>query len=374
VKLNEETIVKMGGKTLLSLYEGSLVLALTAIYPMLPIWTIARVPAHYWDDTANQLKYFDWLAKQLSIEVNKSTEFRVIQSLGLYTMVQHQSITSLGEGWRDYPSDVWKLAHACTCSSLSKLWLAILEVQTHFTQVWIFSEISVHHFHRLQQSVEHQRKLFDHIAESMNWKKLDEWYNARISTLKEPAPSIIKNFYNNSLLKALETIYPEYNWLPWRFSVVPEGMLVLGWLVGWLSIRLGLWKDKEIQLKFFEWYKKEKNITDVEDWYRVKTIDIVEKGGRGLLAIYGLLSTALREVYPEIPWEMWKFNESSSNFLQKFIHSKWVKGNWTIEYQRQYMDTIGARLGVKELEDWYSITKSQVVEQGGLKVLRLYEG
>jgi hypothetical protein len=51
-------------------------------------------------------------------------------------------------------------------------------------------------------------------------------------------------------------IYPEYEWLPWRFNrVVP-----------------GYWDDVNNQKKFMEWASKELKIKDMSDWYNVTEV------------------------------------------------------------------------------------------------------
>ncbi len=65
----------------------------------------------------------------------------------------------------------------------------------------------------------------------------------------------------------LSVIFPEYNWVPWKFNRVPTGF----------------WDDIENHKKFFNWVAKEKNIQKPADWQRVTLDDITQLGGRGLL-------------------------------------------------------------------------------------------
>jgi hypothetical protein len=51
----------------------------------------------------------------------------------------------------------------------------------------------------------------------------------------------------------LSTVYPEYQWLPWKFP----------------RITSGFWKVLENQRKFMDWATKELNIKEFQDWYRV---------------------------------------------------------------------------------------------------------
>ena len=51
----------------------------------------------------------------------------------------------------------------------------------------------------------------------------------------------------------LSSIYPEYNWHPWKFSQSPRGY----------------WDDIRNQRKFMDCVRSELNIRDMSDWYKV---------------------------------------------------------------------------------------------------------
>jgi hypothetical protein len=48
-------------------------------------------------------------------------------------------------------------------------------------------------------------------------------------------------------------VYPEHEWLPWRFSKVPNGF----------------WDDIKNQRDFLDWAGKQLNYKNKEDWYKV---------------------------------------------------------------------------------------------------------
>ena len=49
------------------------------------------------------------------------------------------------------------------------------------------------------------------------------------------------------------SLYPEHNWLPWKFSQVTRGY----------------WTKIENQRKYMEWLQKELKIENWEEWYQV---------------------------------------------------------------------------------------------------------
>lgn len=64
--------------------------------------------------------------------------------------------------------------------------------------------------------------------------------------------SILKQ-YNGSPSKLLAVVYPQYEWLPWKFDTCPRNF----------------WGNVENQLKFMQWAGKELLIKEMSDWYRV---------------------------------------------------------------------------------------------------------
>jgi hypothetical protein len=48
-------------------------------------------------------------------------------------------------------------------------------------------------------------------------------------------------------------MFPDYNWLPWRFENCPDE----------------LWTNVENQTKFMDWAGKQLNVKETSDWYKV---------------------------------------------------------------------------------------------------------
>ena len=66
--------------------------------------------------------------------------------------------------------------------------------------------------------------------------------------------------YKGSPIALLSAVYPDYDWLPWKFSRCAHGY----------------WDSLDNQKKFLEWAGKEWEIKNMEDWYKVKmTVYIV---------------------------------------------------------------------------------------------------
>ena len=67
------------------------------------------------------------------------------------------------------------------------------------------------------------------------------------------AITLLDNYYNSSLLKLLQTHFPNFDWLPWKFGKVPNNY----------------WNDKKNVKKYLENVKNELKIDKMQDWYKI---------------------------------------------------------------------------------------------------------
>lgn len=61
--------------------------------------------------------------------------------------------------------------------------------------------------------------------------------------------------YNNSLSLLLSTVFPEQEWLPWKFGKSPKSF----------------WENHDNKVKFMGWLSEKLHIKNMEDWYKVAT-------------------------------------------------------------------------------------------------------
>ena len=64
--------------------------------------------------------------------------------------------------------------------------------------------------------------------------------------------------YNNRPSKLLSSVYPEYEWLFWKFIRAPNE-----------------WDNKENQLKYMNWLGEKLGYTTTEDWYEISVYDFI---------------------------------------------------------------------------------------------------
>jgi hypothetical protein len=68
----------------------------------------------------------------------------------------------------------------------------------------------------------------------------------------------------------------------------------------------------------------------------------------------------LMKLYPEYNWKQWQMDIVPRGFWD------------VLENQRTYLDWLGTQLNVSHWEDWYDITREQVIERGGSTLLKKY--
>jgi hypothetical protein len=149
------------------------------------------------------------------------------------------------------------------------------------------------------------------------------------------------NRFNGSQSELLANLYPDYEWLPWKFDVAPAHF----------------WNDIKNQKKFMDWVGKQLKITEMSDWYKVTkrvTIatfplthykDLYNVGASSLLnSNYNASpSQLLAAVYPDYEWLPWKFAHTPRNM---WADSRNIK---------KFLDWAGKQLGIKNLDDWNKV-------------------
>ena len=142
--------------------------------------------------------------------------------------------------------------------------------------------------------------------------------------------SLLIQQHNGSIYRLLTSVYPHYEWLPWKFEKTPRNF----------------WDNVNNQKKFMEWAGKQLKINEMSDWYKVTVKDLSSVGGSSLVShkynnsLISLLST----LYPEYEWLPWKFKLCPKNFWNNEKNKLW------------FMNWAGKQLGIKDLNDWNKIS------------------
>lgn len=211
----------------------------------------------------------------------------------------------------------------------------------HEFQWWKFSRVPANWWGDL----EHQREWFSQIGQQLGIQKTEDWYKVRLEDLEKLGGLGLLKRYNQSVLAALKAVFPEYNWIPWKFERTPAKF----------------WKDEQNHRLFFDWFASQYNITKPEDWYNIKLEDIVREGGSSLIQLYQKnLFVALSTIYPEHKFKAWKFFRIPRGFWNQPAHI------------REMMSDISEQLHITKLDDWYRVTWQQFVDLGAAQIIRKF--
>lgn len=103
---------------------------------------------------------------------------------------------------------------------------------------------------------------------------LSPWYQVDNLTLRKLGISTpLQEIYRGSLYLMLKTVYSDHEWLPWKFRVLPKG--VIG--------------DEVVIKKALEHVETELKISCLEDWEKVSKADLARLGVRRLIPTIGRL-------------------------------------------------------------------------------------
>lgn len=141
-------------------------------------------------------------------------------------------------------------------------------------------------------SLDNQRCFIETEAKRLGFEKYEGFYKFTGKIIADcGAYGAIKK-YKESIFFMLKTLYPEYNWLPWKFVQVPTSFK---------------WKKQENIKEYCDWLYKTLGFTSNDDWYNLTQEEIKENCGAGLVFHFSSPIAILKFAYPEIQFEDHKF-------------------------------------------------------------------
>jgi hypothetical protein len=156
---------------------------------------------------------------------------------------------------------------------------------------------------------------------------------------------LLARTYEDSAYAAVQDLLPEYNFLPWKFGKAP----------------MGFWSKPENVQQYIHWLAKELHYQSPEDWYNVTNEDFKKHFGGGLLDKL-TPRQALAIAYPGEHWVPWKFKQLGTDFWKNR------------ENRQEYILWLGKKIGFKSIDDWYSISMSDIQSNYGGGFIDHYGG
>lgn len=91
-----------------------------------------------------------------------------------------------------------------------------------------------------------------------------------------------------------------------------------------------------------------------EDWLQCDLEDLQREGSFSLMTKYQKSPVnSIISVYPQYPWLIWKFKTVPRGFWKEITN------------RRHFFDWLGVELGIETMADWYRISLTDIVENGG---------
>jgi hypothetical protein len=157
------------------------------------------------------------------------------------------------------------------------------------------------------KDVSNQKQFFEYCKEQLKIREPEDWYNINLSDVRKlGGRRLLSEIYSNNLCAALERVYPEHNWLAWKFPSVPAGF----------------WSQHSNLKKYVEWLGEQLHITELSDWKRVSYDDLRTLKGHYVVYKFGGLVNLLTKVYPHHSWTSFHLLGSSKSELLMFQYSK----------------------------------------------------
>ncbi len=139
-----------------------------------------------------------------------------------------------------------------------------------------------------------------------------------------------------------ERLFPDHDWVPWRFRNVPHGY----------------WSKPENRQRYVRWLGKQLGYTKPEHWYRIAREDFGRHHGNGLLSEAGrTIQGLVAEAVSNFDFKPWLFRHAPIGF-------------WTKKSNRiRYLKWLGAQIGYRRPSDWYQVTAKDFPKHSGGAIL-----
>jgi len=263
--IHVEDLQKKGG-VLLPVFGNNLMWMLKGVYTdhTWINWKFTKLQRPPWQVGESQEGYLNLLGKELGVK--KMDDWYKITAESIKRKGGHSILSKFG-------------------GSGSKMLQAVFS--THKWLPWKFAKLPVGWIDK----IENQKWYMEWLGGELGYKTMDDWYALTEDDFMKRGGSTLINRFELSPPKLITHVYPNHDWLPWKFRVVPKG---------W-------WLSHENNRTFLDWLGKLLNIKTMEDWYKVPSDDIVKNYGATLILKNRNPFGMLRDVYPEYKWELEKF-------------------------------------------------------------------
>ena len=194
-------LIDNNGKGLVNNYDNSHVKAITTIYSdykWLP-WLFHSISKGYWSNKNNQIEYMKWLSNKLNI--NKMEDW--------YNVTLNDFTNNGG----------WKLVNLYDNSHIK----LIMSIYNEYDWLpWKFNSVPKGYW----EDKQNQLKYMNWLANEIKIKTMEDWYNVNVKQiLNNGGGGLLTLYGGGSPLNLLKSVYPNINWLTWKFNRTKRNFL-----------------------------------------------------------------------------------------------------------------------------------------------------
>ncbi len=311
--LSGKDLLGNNGSTLLNRHGGSPRRVVMENFPEYPWceWLFWPAPKGFWDQPKNRRRYLEWLGRLHSCEKPEDWYGRTradFTTTGGSSLLRRFGHSFYGVLKWYYPDFEWK--------------------------EWLFQSAPVGFWNKL----ENRLRYLEWLGEELGFKEIEDWYGLMVRDLLEHRGSTLATRFNNVPAAIVMTHFPDHPWEEWRFVHTPTGF----------------WSKRKNRRRYLEWLGKKLGFERPEDWYRIRSRDITENHGGGLLHSFrGSPSALVIDTMPEYDWEVWLFDGVPFRF--------W----YDPKNQKRYLKWLGKKLGVEKTIDWSRVPMQAFIDNHG---------
>ena len=368
--LQNQTVNRNGGGSILNLYSSSIPPLLLTLYPNYPWKFEMKYSKKYWESVDNQRQYLELFYHKKNYQ--SLEEF--------YIVTFREIITTGGRGFLEVYGN--------------ELAVGLLFCFPHFP--WNFTKLKAKVRRNIENNnenskenekekekeereegevdkeeenlnlknqtsktnnsywtISNQKNFLEFIYKLFNFKSLNDWNKIRNFKFRAIGGENLLFLYNNDLNELFSTHYPSHNF---HFKILSRKRK-------WNSIL-------KIQNYMDNLYNKFE-LKSLEDWKTVKKSSIVKHDGHSLLTHFSLdFKSLLKFTYPNYCW-----NEVDMIIKLDLLSPRLLKSSkfWElIENQRLFFDSLYDKLNFTSMEDWKLINTQTIVSHSGKKLLLIY--
>jgi hypothetical protein len=160
---------------------------------------------------------------------------------------------------------------------------------------WKFGQTTPHFW----EDIKNQKKYTKWLGEQLGYKNMEDWYDITYYKINNNCGGgLMVLYYNGSPSLFIKTMFPDYEWLEWKFGQTSQHF----------------WKNIENQKTYTIWLGEQLGYKNMEDWYDITWNKICDNCGNGLVSSYYNDSPLLfvKAMFPNYEWIVSKFKKNYS--------------------------------------------------------------